>query len=73
MLENTLADVAGQEQAIRFGRRRRGEEPQPGRRQILRFVDDDVIKWFCRATLKGFRQAEKDVRPSRMASVASAS
>lgn len=67
MLENPLADVAGQEQSVCPGRRQGCEEPQLGRRQILRLVDHNMIERFCCATLKGFRQPGKHVRPGRVA------
>jgi hypothetical protein len=46
MLENPLADVAGQEQSIRFGRRQRCESSQLRRREILRLVNDHMIERF---------------------------
>ena len=67
MLENTLADVAGQEQAVRFGRCQRREKPQLRRRKILRLVDDDMIEWLGGPAFKSFREAGENVRPGRIA------
>jgi hypothetical protein len=44
MLEDALTHIAGQEQRIGTGRRKRCEEAQFGWCQVLRFVEDDVIE-----------------------------
>ena len=44
MLENPLAHVARQEQAICLRGRQSGEEPQLRRGEVLGFVDDDMVE-----------------------------
>ena len=48
MLENALSHVARQEQAIRLCRRQSREEPQFGGREVLRFVNDDMVEGLAR-------------------------
>ena len=67
MLENTLPDVARQEQAIRLRGRQDGEEPKLRRREILRLVDDDVLERLTLAARKRVRQATEDIRPGHVA------
>lgn len=67
MLEDALAGVAGQEQAIRSAGRKRREEPQLRRREVLRLVDDDMIERPGRSAFERLGENGKHVRPRRVA------
>ena len=49
MLENSLADVAGEEQRVRPVGRYRSEKSQFGYAEILSLIDDDMIERLGRA------------------------
>src|SRR5271168_1369513 len=49
LLEYALAEITGEEDAVRARRRDRGEQPQLGNAEVLRFVDHDMRERFCRA------------------------
>jgi hypothetical protein len=63
MLENALADVAGQKQAVSCGRRQRREKPQLRRSQILRLVDDYMIERLGGARRERGRQDGENIGP----------
>ena len=67
MLENALPDVARQKQAIRLRRRQGCKEPQFGGREVLGFVNDDMVERLGWSPRERVRQAGEDVRPGRVA------
>ena len=57
MLKNALSHVARQEQAIRLCRRQGRKEPQFGGREVLGFVNDDMVERL------GGRRASASAKP----------
>ena len=66
MLENTLAHVAGQEQAIRRLGRQSREKPQLSRSEVLRFVNNDMVERLRGRCASASARAGEDVRPRRV-------
>jgi hypothetical protein len=66
VLENALPDIARQEQAIHLCGRQSGEKPKLGRREILGFVDDDVVERLVLTRRQLVGQTAEDVCPGRI-------
>ncbi len=63
LLEDALAEIAGEEEAVVARGRDCREQSQLGDAEVLRFVDDDMREWFCRFVGKVPRHRGEDARP----------
>ena len=63
MLEDALSHVPRQKQAIRVRRRQGCEEPKLRRREVLGFVDDDMVERLGSTPRERVRQAREYIGP----------